>query len=114
MEVQNRTDTNMRFNAQVHNMLLKYDNETKTTRDQFGVSITVSFWDETKSVESVDAADTDKWKFFTPIIQSLVDRLDYQRDVSIRGAPYDFRKGPGLLLNKNLNIRTNFCIIPLS
>lgn len=88
------------FIAQIENMQLKYDNKTKKTRNQDGVFVRVPYWGETKSVESLDIHETDNWKFFTSITKSLVDRLDYQRDVSIRAAPYDFRKGPGLLLNK--------------
>lgn len=78
------------------NVRLNYDNVTRKTTNQEGVEIRIPGWGNPDSVEYLDPGD----KFFSVsyyfkyIGDALAQRLGYVRNLSIRGAPYDFRKGP--------------------
>lgn len=80
----------------IDNVRLNYDNVTRTTSNQPGVEIRVPGWGNPDAVEYLDPGD----KFFSVsyyfkyIGDALVKELGYVRNLSIRGAPYDFRKGP--------------------
>ncbi|CAC5396696.1 LYPLA3 [Mytilus coruscus] len=64
-----------------------------------GVQTKIPGWGDTKTVEWLDpehVADilTDGWKstsYFSSIVNAMVE-WGYERNVSVRGAPYDFRK----------------------
>lgn len=73
-------------------MRLIYDDITHTTQNSPGVDIKVQGWGETSTVENVDPT---KFSFFGDYFSTICDALvdvGLERDVSIRSAPYDWRK----------------------
>ncbi|GFR74991.1 group XV phospholipase A2-like [Elysia marginata] len=84
----------------VENMMLIYDNKTRTTHSPEGVHIKTDGFGDTASVEWLDPAwlshEISAVSYFYHIVQDLVD-VGYKRNVSIRGAPFDFRKAPNEL-----------------
>ncbi|KAJ8302642.1 hypothetical protein KUTeg_019038, partial [Tegillarca granosa] len=80
----------------VDNMRLEYDRVTHTTHNVAGVDIKTSQFGHTKTVEYLDPSELSQTSYFGPIVDSLVAE-GYVRNVSIRGAPYDFRKAPNEL-----------------
>ena len=79
----------------VDNMKLVYDNTTRTTRNPVGVETQVPGLGNTTSVEYVDPSQVPVSGYFNNLVQELV-QFGYTRGVTIRGAPYDFRKAPSL------------------
>lgn len=80
----------------VDNMRLIYNNETRTTSNAPGVNIRIPGFGNTTTVEWLDPSMVSPSAYFTNIVQNLT-AAGYQRGVNIRGAPYDFRKGPSEL-----------------
>ncbi|OAD52278.1 Group XV phospholipase A2 [Eufriesea mexicana] len=78
----------------IDNMKLIYDNVTRTTRNQDGVDIRVPGWGDPSVVEYLDPSKASSGDYFKDIGNMLVNELEYIRNRSIRGAPYDFRKAP--------------------
>ncbi|XP_076751443.1 lysosomal phospholipase A and acyltransferase [Xylocopa sonorina] len=78
----------------IDNMKLIYDNVTRTTRNQDGVDIRIPGWGDPYVVEYLDPSKASPGAYFKDIGNILVNELGYIRNQSIRGAPYDFRKGP--------------------
>ncbi|XP_043670002.1 phospholipase A2 group XV-like isoform X1 [Vespula pensylvanica] len=78
----------------IDNMKLIYDNVTRTTRNQDGVDIRIPNWGDPFIVEYLDPSKASPGAYFKDIGNMLVDELGYIRNISLRGAPYDFRKGP--------------------
>ncbi|XP_046822523.1 phospholipase A2 group XV-like isoform X1 [Vespa crabro] len=78
----------------IDNMKLIYDNVTRTTRNQDGVDIRIPGWGDPFVVEYLDPSKASPGAYFKDIGSMLVDDLGYIRNISLRGAPYDFRKGP--------------------
>lgn len=78
----------------IDNIKLVYDNVTKTTRNQDGVDIRIPGWGDPFVVEYLDPSKASPGQYFKDIGNMLVNELGYVRNVSLRGAPYDFRKGP--------------------
>uniref|UniRef100_A0A336K1X7 Centrosomal protein of 97 kDa n=1 Tax=Culicoides sonorensis TaxID=179676 RepID=A0A336K1X7_CULSO len=79
----------------IDNAKLNYDNVTRTTRNQPGVEIRVPGWGDPDKVEYLDPAN--KYLsvgYYFKYIGDLLVANGYTRKISIRGAPYDFRKGP--------------------
>lgn len=79
----------------IDNVRLNYDNVTRTTSNQPGVETRVPGWGDPDMVEYLDPGD--KYLSVTYYFKYIGDALvqnGYVRNVSIRGAPYDFRKGP--------------------
>ncbi|KAF6203237.1 hypothetical protein GE061_003655 [Apolygus lucorum] len=74
------------------NIKLTYDNETRTTNNHPGVDIRVEGFGDPKYVEWLDS-EQKLVGVFNTMAESLVE-LGYVRNESLRGAPYDFRKGP--------------------
>ena len=71
---------------------LVYDESTKTMKNAPGVETRVPGFGNTSSIEYLD---TDNLiKYFVPMVDKLVS-WGYQRGVTVRAAPYDFRYGPG-------------------
>lgn len=77
-------------------MKLVYDNVTRTTSNSEGVEIRIPGFGSTVSVEWIDPSHATQGAYFKDIANTLVT-LGYQRNVSLRGAPYDFRKAPSKL-----------------
>ncbi|CAG2203406.1 LYPLA3 [Mytilus edulis] len=81
------------------NMRLVYDKQKHVTRNSPGVETRIPGWGETQTVEwldpeHVDDILSDGWKstsYFSSIVNALVE-WGYERNVSVRAAPYDFRK----------------------
>lgn len=77
----------------VDNLRLEYDNVTRTTKNPPGVDVRVPGWSNPEPVEWLDPSHDSTGAYFNSIADSLV-KLGYVRNVSILGAPYDFRKAP--------------------
>ncbi|GAU96520.1 hypothetical protein RvY_07951 [Ramazzottius varieornatus] len=88
----------------VDNMRLVYNNETGRSEDAPGVEVRVRGFGNSTSVEYLDTSRISLSKYFADIAAYLVAK-GYQRDVSIRGAPYDFRKAPNELGDYFSNLR---------
>ncbi|XP_078048857.1 lysosomal phospholipase A and acyltransferase [Augochlora pura] len=78
----------------IDNMKLVYNNVTRTTKNTDGVDIRVPGWGDPFSVEYLDPTKASPGAYFKDIGNILVNELGYVRNQSVRGAPYDFRKGP--------------------
>lgn len=77
----------------IDNVKLNYDNVTRTTTNQPGVSIRVPGWGSPEVVEWLDPTHASAGSYFKDIGNALVN-IGYDRNKSLRGAPYDFRKAP--------------------
>lgn len=77
----------------IDNILLIYDNQTRTTQNSPGVETRIPGWGNPESVEWIDPTHAGSGSYFKDIGNALVAN-GYVRNVSIRGAPYDFRKAP--------------------
>lgn len=77
----------------IDNMRLVYDNVTRTTHSPPGVDIRVPGWGNSSAVEFIDPSLSSFGAYFKSVADVLVG-AGLERDVSIRGAPYDFRKAP--------------------
>ncbi|KAL0132732.1 hypothetical protein PUN28_000460 [Cardiocondyla obscurior] len=78
----------------IDNLKLNYDNVTRTTSNQPGVDIKIPGWGDPFVVEYIDPSKASPGSYFKDIANMLVKDLNYTRNLSLRGAPYDFRKGP--------------------
>ncbi|XP_054282894.1 phospholipase A2 group XV-like [Macrosteles quadrilineatus] len=77
----------------VDNMRLVYDNATRTTSNAPGVELRIPGWGDPFVVEWLDPTMASSGSYFKDIGNALTS-LGWERNVSIRGAPYDFRKAP--------------------
>ncbi|CAL1538478.1 unnamed protein product [Lymnaea stagnalis] len=81
----------------VDNMRLIYDPVTRKTSNSPGVDIRTIGFGGTDSVEWLDPSPTSHlipfMSYFYHIVKDLV-AIGYTRGVSVRGAPFDFRKAP--------------------
>ncbi|VDP28772.1 unnamed protein product, partial [Soboliphyme baturini] len=77
----------------IDNMRLVYNETTHTTMNSPGVSIRIPGWGDTATVEWIDPSRISLGNYFVSLVETLVS-LGYERNVSVRGAPYDFRKAP--------------------
>ena len=59
-----------------------------------GVQTRVPGFGQTDTVEYLDGTSYPVVKYFAPMVDYLV-ALGYERGVSVRAAPYDFRYAPG-------------------
>jgi lysophospholipase-3 len=82
------------INCFVEDMRLWYNSTTHTTHNTPGVDTRVPGFGDTSSVEYLDARGS--VHYFHAIVQDLVS-IGYSKGVSVRGAPYDFRKAPNEL-----------------
>lgn len=84
----------------VENLMLVYDNKTRTTHSPDGVDIKTVGFGDTASVEWLDpnqlSHQISAVSYFYNIVEDLV-AVGYKRNVSVRGAPFDFRKAPNEL-----------------
>jgi len=77
----------------VDNMRLVYNDTTKKTSNMDGVDTQIPGFGQTSTIEYFDSSGLAFSSYFGPIVKSLVT-LGYVRGVNLRGAPYDFRRGP--------------------
>ncbi|XP_052747315.1 phospholipase A2 group XV [Bicyclus anynana] len=77
----------------VDNLKLEYDNVTRTTKNPPGVDIRIPGWGNPEPVEWLDPSHDSAGTYFNTIGDALV-KIGYVRNVSLRGAPYDFRRAP--------------------
>ncbi|XP_044266833.1 phospholipase A2 group XV-like isoform X1 [Tribolium madens] len=77
----------------IDNIKLIYDNETRTTRNNDGVEIRIPGFGGTDAVEWLDPSHASAGAYFNSIAKTLVS-LGHERNKTIKGAPYDFRKAP--------------------
>ena len=75
----------------VDNMKLLYDNNTRTTRNNDGVTLKIPDFGNTTSVEYLDVGRSSYALYFGNMVDALID-LGYERKKSMFAAPYDFRK----------------------
>ena len=74
-------------------MRLYYDNVSRTTSNSPGVQIRVPGFGDTLTVEWLDPSKASPGAYFNKIADSLA-LLGLERNFTIRGIPYDFRKAP--------------------
>lgn len=77
----------------IDNIKLIYDNQTRTTRNSDGVDIRIPGFGGTETVEWLDPSHAVTGSYFNSIAKTLVS-LGHERNKTIKGAPYDFRKAP--------------------
>lgn len=77
----------------IDNVRLYYDNVTRTTTNSPGVTTKIPGWGSSETVEWLDPSHASSGAYFKDIGNALLS-LGYERNFSIRGAPYDFRKAP--------------------
>lgn len=77
----------------IDNVKLSYDNVTRKTSNTAGVQIRIPGWGSSETVEWLDPTHASTGAYFKDIGNALVQE-GYVRNISIRGAPYDFRKAP--------------------
>ncbi|XP_026468778.1 group XV phospholipase A2-like [Ctenocephalides felis] len=77
----------------IDNVKLYYNNETRKTENTPGVETRIPGWGSPEPVEWLDPSKASSGAYFKDIGNALVAD-GYQRNVSLRGAPYDFRKAP--------------------
>lgn len=82
-------------------MKLVYDNVTRTTTNAPGVTTRVPGFGNSTTVEWLDPSHRSPTGYFKDIVNALVP-LGYERGVSVRGAPFDFRRAPSEYCRKNL------------
>ncbi|XP_039209444.1 phospholipase A2 group XV isoform X2 [Crotalus tigris] len=77
----------------IDNIRLVYNRTSGCTAPPDGVNIKVPGFGKTFALEFLDPSKRSVGTYFYTLVQKLVD-LGYERDESIRGAPYDWRKAP--------------------
>ncbi|XP_063236646.1 phospholipase A2 group XV-like [Bacillus rossius redtenbacheri] len=77
----------------IDNMKLVYDNASRTTRNVDGVETRIPGFGASYSVEWLDPSHASTGSYFASIVDALVG-IGYRRNITVRGAPYDFRKAP--------------------
>lgn len=77
----------------VDNIKLFYDNVTRKTYNAPGVDVRVPGFGSSETVEWLDPSHASTGAYFKDIGNVLVT-LGHVRNITIKGAPYDFRKAP--------------------
>ncbi|KAL5278960.1 PLA2G15 family protein [Megaselia abdita] len=77
----------------IDNVKLYYDKATRTTHNSPGVELRIPGWGDPFVVEWIDPTKNSAGSYFKDIAKALYD-MGYERNKSLRGAPYDFRKAP--------------------
>ncbi|XP_055546435.1 phospholipase A2 group XV-like [Wyeomyia smithii] len=77
----------------IDNMRLVYNRTARTTENSPGVVTRIPGFGTSETVEWIDPSHASEGAYFVNIGNALVQN-GYKRDISIRGAPYDFRKAP--------------------
>ena len=81
----------------IDNVKLTYDNVTRKTYNSPGVETRIPGWGNPEVVEWLDPSHAKQGAYFKDVGNALVAN-GWQRNVSIRGAPYDFRKAPSMYM----------------
>ncbi|XP_078344079.1 lysosomal phospholipase A and acyltransferase-like [Oculina patagonica] len=90
------------INCWTDNMRLVYDEKTNTVKNAPGVETRVPGFGDTATVEYVDT--TNLIAYFKPMVDALVS-WGYERGVSVRAAPYDFRYAPESTSEYNVKLK---------
>lgn len=77
----------------IDNIRLVYNSTTRKTQNSPGVETRIPGFGSSEPVEWIDPSHASVGAYFVNIGNALVQN-GYKRDLSVRGAPYDFRKGP--------------------
>ncbi|XP_065162884.1 phospholipase A2 group XV-like isoform X2 [Atheta coriaria] len=77
----------------IDNIKLTYDNVTRKTTNSPGVDIWIPRFGSSETVEWLDPSHASVGSYFNKIADMLVLN-GHTRNLTIRGAPYDFRKAP--------------------
>jgi len=88
----------------VDNMRLTYNNVTRKTSNNQGVEIRVPDFGNSTTVEWIDPSKASAGNYFASIASSIM-KFGYERNVSLRGAPYDFRRAPNELQDYLSNLK---------
>ncbi|EYC31726.1 hypothetical protein Y032_0003g1202 [Ancylostoma ceylanicum] len=88
----------------VHNMMLQTNPENGMVSNMPGVDIRVSGFGTSAGVEFVDKSRIAPGMYFFLLVENLV-KWGFRRDVSILGAPYDYRVAPEELGEYYLRLR---------
>nr|XP_053644997.1 phospholipase A2 group XV-like isoform X1 [Cherax quadricarinatus] len=88
----------------VDNMRLVYDNVTRTTTNSPGVQTRIPGFGNSSTVEWLDPSQRSPTGYFKDIVNAI-STLGYERGVTVRGAPFDFRKAPNELGDYFLMLR---------
>ena len=75
-----------------------YNKTTDRMENTPGVLTRIPDFGNTSSIEYLDPELSHPGQYFAPFVKSLVKQFGYQRGFNIRGAPYDFRYGPGMMM----------------
>ena len=80
----------------MRNLRLHYNARTRKTSDTPGVQLSVHGFGHTHTVETIDGApeSVSHLPAFSALVHALVAKHGYERGVSVRAAPYDWRKAP--------------------
>ncbi len=87
-------DVTFNIDCMVENLKLVYKNETKFTYNNDGVEILIKDFGKTSSLEYFDSPKVGFSSYYATIVNALVKKANYVRNVNIRGAPYDWRRSP--------------------
>lgn len=81
----------------IDNIRLVYNNITRKTTNVDGVEIRIPGFGSSETVEWLDPSHASAGSYFKDIGNVLVS-LGHIRNVTVRGAPYDFRKAPSKII----------------
>ncbi|XP_055600411.1 phospholipase A2 group XV-like [Uranotaenia lowii] len=81
------------IDCSMDNLRLVYNNETRTTSNAPGVTLRIPGWGYSEDVEWIDTSHASVSSYYANVANAL-SLNGYHRGISIRGAPYDFRKAP--------------------
>jgi len=76
---------------------LLYNASTRTTRDNDGVEVRVPGFGDPFRVEYLNPFKSSYAVYFANLADTFVT-MGYQREKSLHGAPYDFRKAPSEII----------------
>ncbi|CAH8549437.1 unnamed protein product [Dicrocoelium dendriticum] len=83
---------------------LTYLNTTNRSYDNEEFEVTFPGWGDTTNLEFLDESQKLIGQYFNRLVERLLKTQFYHRNISIRGAPYDFRRAP----HENINFLSEF------
>lgn len=75
---------------------LVYDPNTGNFTDAPDCDVVFPGWGETWSIENLDTSRHSSTVYFEYLVSSLLRDPFYKSGVTLRGAPFDFRKSPSM------------------